>query len=48
MEDSAVRLQKNLSKFIHHVEALQEEEDPAGNGYNREYRVSYSRCMSIG
>ncbi|XP_021350947.1 tyrosine-protein phosphatase non-receptor type 12-like isoform X2 [Mizuhopecten yessoensis] len=38
MDERAVQLQKNLSKFINHVDELTNEDDPAGNGFNREYR----------
>ena len=31
---------KYIKKFINHVDVLEEEADPEGNGFNREYRVS--------
>ena len=31
---------KCIKDFVRHVEALEAEEDPEGNGFNREYRVS--------
>lgn len=39
MVDNAIRLEGNLRKFINHVDNLIEEEDPAGNGFHKEYRV---------
>ncbi|XP_033744584.1 tyrosine-protein phosphatase non-receptor type 12-like isoform X2 [Pecten maximus] len=38
MEDRLIQLQTNLNKFINHVDDLTNEEDPAGNGFHREYR----------
>ncbi|XP_062617665.1 tyrosine-protein phosphatase non-receptor type 12-like isoform X4 [Saccostrea cucullata] len=38
MDDPAKKLRQALEKFITHVDDLIEEEDPAGNGFNREYR----------
>ncbi|XP_061195486.1 tyrosine-protein phosphatase non-receptor type 12-like isoform X4 [Saccostrea echinata] len=38
MDEPAKKLRQALEKFITHVDDLIEEEDPAGNGFNREYR----------
>lgn len=38
MDEPALRLRQALDKFIKHVDDLIEEEDPAGNGFHREYR----------
>lgn len=40
MDEPSLRLRQALDKFIKHVDDLIEEEDPAGNGFHREYRVS--------
>lgn len=41
MDEPSLRLREALDKFIKHVDDLIEEEDPAGNGFHREYRVSF-------
>lgn len=41
MDEPSLRLRQALDKFIKHVDDLIEEEDPAGNGFHREYRVSF-------
>ncbi|XP_060070533.1 tyrosine-protein phosphatase non-receptor type 12-like isoform X2 [Ylistrum balloti] len=38
MEERVIQLQTNLLKFIRHVDDLTDEDDPAGNGFHREYR----------
>nr|XP_034317718.1 uncharacterized protein LOC105346801 isoform X7 [Crassostrea gigas] len=38
MDEPSLRLRQALDKFIKHVDDLIEEEDPAGNGFHREYR----------
>ncbi|XP_056000720.1 uncharacterized protein LOC125654825 isoform X5 [Ostrea edulis] len=38
MDEPANRLRQALEKFIRHVDDLIDEEDPAGNGFHREYR----------
>ena len=40
MGDRTEQLLRALEKFIRHVDKLSEEDDPAGNGFHREYRVT--------
>jgi hypothetical protein len=47
MDEPAERLRQALEKFIRHVDDLIEEEDPAGNGFHREYRVSVTVSLLV-
>ena len=37
--ESTLHLQKCLQKFIAHVNDLKNEDDPGGDGFDREFRV---------